>query len=233
MSPRTGTAPGLSPRPSRGRPALLTVLLLGVGCTEAQVPTRAPDRSLLESKIPVVDIRTPGEWQRTGVLPGSVTLSFFDARGRMDPPRFLTDLGKAIDLEKPFALICHVGSRTRMVARFLAEEHGLPVIDLPGGIVAAHSNGLPLVPPGTQGPPPGRPAPAESSPPPSPPPAPTAPGVEKSSPAPVPLGPAPPPEAGNAPAPLGPPPPPGTGNAPAPLGPPLPPRDPTTPSREP
>ncbi|MDS4013589.1 MAG: rhodanese-like domain-containing protein, partial [Candidatus Accumulibacter sp.] len=35
--------------------------------------------------VPIVDIRTEGEWKETGVVPGSQMITLFDERGRPDP----------------------------------------------------------------------------------------------------------------------------------------------------
>jgi hypothetical protein len=36
-----------------------------------------PSQKILDSKIPIVDIRTPGEWKETGILKDAITIMFY------------------------------------------------------------------------------------------------------------------------------------------------------------
>ena len=36
---------------------------------------------LSNSNIPIVDVRRSSEWEQTGVIPNSILLTFFDAKG--------------------------------------------------------------------------------------------------------------------------------------------------------
>ena len=38
-------------------------------------------KELLKSGVSIIDIRTPGEWKDTGVIPKSTLLTFFDNSG--------------------------------------------------------------------------------------------------------------------------------------------------------
>jgi rhodanese-related sulfurtransferase len=104
-----------------------------------------PDEKFFSSNIPVIDIRTPGEWQLTGIVDGSKTLMFFDEQGNHDADRFLRELDAIVDKDKPFAIICRTGRRTGIVATFL-DQQGYRVIDLTGGITHMIKIGIPLVP---------------------------------------------------------------------------------------
>lgn len=80
-------------------------------------------QSMLEQDIPIYDVRRPEEWRQTGVVEGSELLTFADASGRVRPDflgRFTAEIGK----HDPVILICRTGSRTRTLARYLAEELG-------------------------------------------------------------------------------------------------------------
>ncbi|MEK7361075.1 MAG: rhodanese-like domain-containing protein, partial [Pseudomonadota bacterium] len=44
---------------------------------------------LAASGVPLIDIRTIPEWQETGIVPGSHLLTFFEERGKADPPEWL------------------------------------------------------------------------------------------------------------------------------------------------
>ncbi|MEO1927782.1 MAG: rhodanese-like domain-containing protein [Nautiliaceae bacterium] len=84
-------------------------------------------KALQAKHIPIVDIRTPGEWAITGVIPGAIKDTFFDEYGRINP-NFLKKI-KA----KKFAIICRTGHRSKLAAGIL-ENKGIEVIDLSGGI---------------------------------------------------------------------------------------------------
>lgn len=95
----------------------------------------------LTKDIPIVDIRTPGEWVGTGIIKGAFTITFFDEKGKYNTKDFLTKLNRAVDIKKEFAIICHSGSRTAVVSKFLANELKYPVINLQGGMEHLIQNG--------------------------------------------------------------------------------------------
>jgi len=80
-------------------------------------------QTMLEQNTPLYDIRLPEEWRQTGVIEGSKLLTFVDANGRVKPD-FLGRLTAAVGQHDPVILICHTGSRTRTLARYLVEDLG-------------------------------------------------------------------------------------------------------------
>ncbi|WP_345987373.1 rhodanese-like domain-containing protein [Sulfurimonas sp. HSL1-2] len=112
----------------------------------AEVINEPASKALLAKQIPVVDIRTPGEWKETGLLKGSIPIMFFDEKGGYNVDHFMLELKAKVDTTKPFALICRTGSRTSMLAPFLAQTYGYTVYNLQGGIMTAYRAGLPIVP---------------------------------------------------------------------------------------
>jgi len=98
--------------------------------------------------VPVIDIRTPGEWRETGIIPGSHTITFFHADGRYSVPEFLAALKKlGITAKSPFILVCRSASRTRTLGSFLANKAGFEkVYELRGGILNWRAHGKPLIP---------------------------------------------------------------------------------------
>ncbi len=117
---------------------------------EAQVENvgSAQLRSLIESGIAVVDVRTPAEWKQTGVLPGSRLLTFFDERGAYDVDAWLKSLREIAARGDPVVLICQQGVRSKVISRFLDEQVGYErVYDAVGGIADWIRQGLPTVAP--------------------------------------------------------------------------------------
>ncbi|MDQ7083568.1 MAG: rhodanese-like domain-containing protein [Sulfurovum sp.] len=102
--------------------------------------------AFVDKKIKIIDIRTPAEWKETGIVKGSYTIMFFDEEGNFNVESFLQQLNMAVDPNKPFALLCRVGSRTGMVAEFLSDKLGYKVINLKGGIMKMIQEGYSTVP---------------------------------------------------------------------------------------
>ena len=93
--------------------------------------------SLHEKGAAIVDIRTPGEWRETGVIPGTTKIMFFNERGNYDVEKFMGELKKVVkDQNQPIVLVCRTASRTKMVGRFLANDMGYTnTKELAGGIM--------------------------------------------------------------------------------------------------
>ena len=100
----------------------------------AELLNKPLSQELLDSNIPIVDIRTPGEWSETGIVKNSIPIMFFDEQGGYDVQKFLTTLNKKVDTKKPFALICRTGSRTKVVSDFLSKQLHYKVTNIVGGI---------------------------------------------------------------------------------------------------
>ena len=74
--------------------------------------------------VPVIDVRRPEEWSKTGVIEGSHLLTFFDAKGRYDLGQWMPALAAIAESDRPVALICRSGKRSVRVARLLDEQFG-------------------------------------------------------------------------------------------------------------
>lgn len=112
---------------------ILALLFLSVSLF-AELKNEYISKDLLNSNTPIVDIRTPPEWRETGLLKGAIPIMFFTQRGDYDIDKFLKELNEKVDTKKPFALICHTGNRTSILAPWLAKEMGYDVINLKGGM---------------------------------------------------------------------------------------------------
>lgn len=105
---------------------------------------------LAASGVTVIDIRTAGEWQETGVIAGSKLLTFFDEKGRADPPLWLEKVKAVARPEQPVILICRSGNRTRAASQFLDGQAGYKTVyNVAKGIGAWTREGRPLVPSGS------------------------------------------------------------------------------------
>ena len=125
---------------------LIIVLLFLTPFLHADYTLEPYSKSLQQKHIPIVDIRTVGEWKESGVIKGAIAIEFFNEQGQYNIPKFLKALQANVDTSKPFALICHTGSRSKMVASFLSDELKYKVIDIKGGMEAATKAHAPIVP---------------------------------------------------------------------------------------
>ena len=106
---------------------MLRWILLVAALFAGSVPLRAEIANidgaalqrLMQGGVPVVDVRTAAEWDKTGVIEGSRLLTFFDAGGRYDVGAWMAEFGAIAGPDRPVALICHSGGRSSAVSRLL------------------------------------------------------------------------------------------------------------------
>ena len=133
------------------RTMILTLALLaGSAPLRAEVThvDNAALERLLEAGVPVVDIRTPEEWEATGIIEGSHLLTFFDAKGNYDARAWLSALSAIAAPDAPVAIVCHSGGRSDIVSRFLDGQVGYQhVHDVHEGISQWIAEGRSTIPP--------------------------------------------------------------------------------------
>jgi len=78
-------------------------------------------KELMKQGVPVVDIRTPAEWQQTGVVEGAKLLPFVMPDGRINP-KFIPDLAKIAGPKDKVVLICRSGNRSHNAAEGLSSR---------------------------------------------------------------------------------------------------------------
>ncbi|MBE0564854.1 MAG: rhodanese-like domain-containing protein [Krumholzibacteria bacterium] len=102
--------------------------------------------ALLARGVPVIDIRRPAEWEATGVIAGSLLLTFFDERGGYDLDGWLRRIAATIGPDDVFVLVCRLGQRTDVLGRYLAGARGYAgVHHLSDGITWWLADGRPVV----------------------------------------------------------------------------------------
>ncbi len=122
----------------------LTLLILAASLM-AELKHEYLSQKLIDSKIPIVDIRTPGEWKETGVVKNSIPIMFFNEQGGYDVNAFLTELNAKVDTTKEFAIICRTGSRTAVIADFLSKQLHYNVVNVKDGIIFASQRNIKLM----------------------------------------------------------------------------------------
>ena len=92
-------------------------------------------KSLLQKKIPLIDIRRKDEWKSTGIVENSILMTFFDKNGKANTNEWLKELNQIAKKNDPVILICRTGRRTGIVSKFLSEKLGYRLIyDVTDGI---------------------------------------------------------------------------------------------------
>ena len=90
-------------------------------------------QALLDKKVTLIDIRLPEEWQQTGIVADSHRITLFQKDGSVTPD-FLAKVQKVAAPDKPVALICRTGNRTRAGAEMLAQVGYKQVYNVTHGI---------------------------------------------------------------------------------------------------
>ena len=92
-------------------------------------------KSLLQKRIPLIDIRREDEWKSTGIVENSILMTFFDKNGKANTNEWLKELNKIAKKNEPVILICRTGRRTGIISKFLSEKVGYRLIyDVTDGI---------------------------------------------------------------------------------------------------
>ena len=125
---------------------LLGFAALGVSAEVMNIDSAELAR-LSASGVVVIDIRTEPEWKESGVIAGSKLMTFFDEKGRADPPVWLEKVKQVAKPDQPVILICRSGNRTRAATQFLSQQAGYKTVyNVSGGMNAWFKDGRAVVP---------------------------------------------------------------------------------------
>ena len=80
-------------------------------------------KELVAQGVTIIDIRRKEEWQQTGIVEGSKTITFFDNMGRINP-NFVPEFTALVKKDQPVALICRTGNRTQAASQAIAQQLG-------------------------------------------------------------------------------------------------------------
>ena len=93
--------------------------------------------SLMQSGVPIIDIRRASEWQDTGIIKQSHLMTFFDKKGNYDLDEWLSKLKKIVKKGDPVIIICRSGRRSGIVSKLLDEQaYYSNVYNASGGILS-------------------------------------------------------------------------------------------------
>jgi len=80
-------------------------------------------KMLLENSVPLIDIRTEGEWHETGVIKSSHLLTFFDKDGKYDFKKWMIAVEEIANENGPVIIMCRSGRRSRIVSNMIIKEN--------------------------------------------------------------------------------------------------------------
>lgn len=127
--------------------ATLAALTISIAHAEVIDIDNAELARLTAKGVPLIDIRTAGEWKSTGVIAGSRLLTFFDAQGNANPAQWLAAAKGFARPDQPVILICRSGNRTRAATQFLSEQAGYrTVYNVSNGLNGWLADKRPVVP---------------------------------------------------------------------------------------
>jgi rhodanese-related sulfurtransferase len=120
-------------------PLILLFLIFFTGSVYAEKLTNLSAEQLLDLQSKnalVIDIRTEQEWNKTGIIPDSHKLQFFNANGKFDLDSWLSDLEKLKQSpDQAIVLVCRSGNRTGQVGQLLSQKLGMKnIFHLSSGI---------------------------------------------------------------------------------------------------
>ncbi|QQF51752.1 rhodanese-like domain-containing protein [Campylobacter fetus subsp. venerealis] len=125
---------------------LLILLALNVYVFGEVVTVDFNEEILNDKDIQIVDVRTPAEWAQTGVLKGSVLVTYKNSDGSINP-NFVNEVKSKLNPDKKVAVICRSGNRSRPASVLLDEGGVKNVINIDGGINKAVDKNIPTIKP--------------------------------------------------------------------------------------
>jgi len=92
-------------------------------------------KKLQKEGLPVIDIRTEGEWNTTGIIEGANKITFFSEKGQPLLADWFFEVGHLVkDKKTPFIIYCAHASRTQALGEGLTQMGFETVYQLKGGI---------------------------------------------------------------------------------------------------
>ncbi len=77
---------------------------------------------LLRSGVTVIDIRTPSEWKKTGIVEGSLPIMFFNEKRQPLTEQWMQQVSQIVTPEDELILICRSGNRSGLIANYLSKK---------------------------------------------------------------------------------------------------------------
>ena len=115
---------------------LLTLAILSMSLfADFKTIEVAEFEKLQKDGTPVIDIRTPQEWNATGIIEGAHKITFFNEKGQPLIADWFFEVGHLVkDKKEPILLYCAHANRSKALAEGLVSMGFENVYELKGGI---------------------------------------------------------------------------------------------------
>ena len=78
--------------------------------------------ALMKNGVPLIDVRTYDEWQKTGFIKDSILLTFFNKNGDSNLKEWMHELRKIVGQDEPVIILCRSGKRSGIVSNILSDK---------------------------------------------------------------------------------------------------------------
>ncbi len=103
-------------------------------------------RELLKQGIPVIDVRTKKEWNKTGVIKNSHLISMINDQGKYSLKDWYTKYSKIELKDNKVIIICAVGGRSKYISNIIKKINKESIIfNVEKGIMSWIKNNNPIV----------------------------------------------------------------------------------------
>lgn len=104
---------------------IITIFLYVNSLAGIQSITNDQLQAYMTKRIVVVDIRTEKKWKKTGIIPGSYKINFFNEEGKSNKKRWLYIFARLVrNKSTSFVLVSSEGKEAKEVSTILDEELG-------------------------------------------------------------------------------------------------------------
>lgn len=96
----------------------------------------------------IIDIRQPSEWKKTGMIPNSYKMTFYDKKGQQNLPKWLVVFQRVVKSpDQPFGLVSHDTVDAKFVANILSSMGYRKVYYVKGGMTEWLNSGGKVIDP--------------------------------------------------------------------------------------
>ena len=82
-------------------------------------------QQLIEKRVVIIDIRTEDEWEKTGIIPGSYKINYYNKEGEANTKRWLYIFARLVrNKGTTFVLVSSDGKEAEKLANMLYKEIG-------------------------------------------------------------------------------------------------------------
>ena len=117
---------------------IITLLFFTYSCAQVRAINNDQLQEYLKKNIVVIDIRTEKLWNKTGIIPQSYKVNFYNEKGKANQRRWLYIFARLVRNKSTlFVLVSQKGKEAKEVAELLHEDIGYQkVLYLKNGISA-------------------------------------------------------------------------------------------------